>query len=174
MHTSPGPWRSSWSQPSMAVPSAKGSSRSSSAPWNAVAAMSHARVASWSAVGTTEAVTRHRPPGPAGTRAPAIAPPQGAAAARQHFTRLSPYGDGGVVVPAGRGGAVDGVQVPDEPGGSIGITRDRSEEHTSELQSNSFISYAVFCLKKKTNKSATLLTCAGSGPRPGHNHRVSA
>ena len=28
----------------------------------------------------------------------------------------------------------------------------RSEEHTSELQSHSFISYAVFCLKKKTTK----------------------
>src|ERR1051326_9349726 len=27
----------------------------------------------------------------------------------------------------------------------------RSEEHTSELQSHSFISYAVFCLKKKPN-----------------------
>src|ERR1051326_9360669 len=32
-------------------------------------------------------------------------------------------------------------------------TRRRSEEHTSELQSHSFISYAVFCLKKnKHNK----------------------
>ena len=29
---------------------------------------------------------------------------------------------------------------------------DRSEEHTSELQSRPHISYAVFCLKKKTNK----------------------
>src|ERR1051326_7380826 len=29
----------------------------------------------------------------------------------------------------------------------------RSEEHTSELQSHSFISYAVFCLKKKYKKS---------------------
>ena len=29
---------------------------------------------------------------------------------------------------------------------------DRSEEHTSELQSHSFISYAVFCLKKKKKK----------------------
>src|ERR1051326_1059027 len=31
-----------------------------------------------------------------------------------------------------------------------GVSRavDRSEEHTSELQSHSFISYAVFCLKK--------------------------
>ena len=28
----------------------------------------------------------------------------------------------------------------------------RSEEHTSELQSHSFISYAVFCLKKKTKQ----------------------
>src|SRR3546814_5853805 len=30
---------------------------------------------------------------------------------------------------------------------------DRSEEHTSELQSLMRISYAVFCLKKKTNES---------------------
>src|SRR3546814_10241132 len=32
---------------------------------------------------------------------------------------------------------------------------DRSEEHTSELQSLMRISYAVFCLKKKTAKTAT-------------------
>ena len=32
----------------------------------------------------------------------------------------------------------------------------RSEEHTSELQSHSFISYAVFCLKKKTHNSHTI------------------
>src|SRR3546814_9944290 len=31
----------------------------------------------------------------------------------------------------------------------------RSEEHTSELQSLMRISYAVFCLKKKTTKSRT-------------------
>src|SRR3546814_9112099 len=31
-------------------------------------------------------------------------------------------------------------------------TRERSEEHTSELQSLMRISYAVFCLKKKINK----------------------
>ena len=36
------------------------------------------------------------------------------------------------------------------PGCGHGTThRLRSEEHTSELQSHSFISYAVFCLKKK-------------------------
>src|SRR3546814_10587728 len=34
---------------------------------------------------------------------------------------------------------------------SIGRTLIRSEEHTSELQSLMRISYAVFCLKKKTN-----------------------
>ena len=32
-------------------------------------------------------------------------------------------------------------------------TKTRSEEHTSELQSHSFISYAVFCLKKKKKKN---------------------
>src|SRR3546814_9841582 len=32
----------------------------------------------------------------------------------------------------------------------------RSEEHTSELQSLMRISYAVFCLKKKTNKVKTI------------------
>ena len=32
------------------------------------------------------------------------------------------------------------------------LSTSRSEEHTSELQLHSFISYAVFCLKKKINK----------------------
>src|SRR3546814_6492024 len=36
--------------------------------------------------------------------------------------------------------------------GDLGDAVDRSEEHTSELQSLMRISYAVFCLKKKTNK----------------------
>src|SRR3546814_10711522 len=44
-----------------------------------------------------------------------------------------------------------------------GARRPRSEEHTSELQSLMRISYAVFCLKKKTkkqtkNKTLTTLT----------------
>src|SRR3546814_2436938 len=34
---------------------------------------------------------------------------------------------------------------------------ERSEEHTSELQSLMRISYAVFCLKKKTNKHKTCI-----------------
>src|SRR3546814_1910665 len=36
--------------------------------------------------------------------------------------------------------------------------RDRSEEHTSELQSHMRISYAVFCLKKKKPSTYKLLT----------------
>src|SRR3546814_13408074 len=35
-------------------------------------------------------------------------------------------------------------------------TFERSEEHTSELQSLMRISYAVFCLKKKNNRTAVL------------------
>src|SRR6056300_850013 len=34
---------------------------------------------------------------------------------------------------------------------------ERSEEHTSELQSHSEISYAVFCLKKKKDRKSTRL-----------------
>src|SRR5213595_3417162 len=37
--------------------------------------------------------------------------------------------------------------------------RFRSEEHTSELQSPSVISYAVFCLKKKKNLICITLVC---------------
>src|SRR3546814_3277358 len=48
-------------------------------------------------------------------------------------------------------------QSSDGVSGSFDITKDngramRSEEHTSELQSLMRISYAVFCLKKKTYK----------------------
>src|SRR3546814_5533426 len=38
-------------------------------------------------------------------------------------------------------------------GDKLGAPAARSEEHTSELQSLMRISYAVFCLKKKKNKS---------------------
>src|SRR3546814_6260108 len=49
------------------------------------------------------------------------------------------------------------MNVKDAPPPSTGAPRrangGRSEEHTSELQSLMRISYAVFCLKKKTNHS---------------------
>src|SRR3546814_8508640 len=37
-------------------------------------------------------------------------------------------------------------------------TGEKSEEHTSELQSLMRISYAVFCLKKKNNKTQSINT----------------
>src|SRR3546814_3247735 len=44
-----------------------------------------------------------------------------------------------------------GVAAPDSPRVLAALERcQRSEEHTSELQSLMRISYAVFCLKKKT------------------------
>src|SRR3546814_976295 len=45
-----------------------------------------------------------------------------------------------------------GIGLPDE---HQRIARARSEEHTSELQSLMRISYAVFCLKKKTQNQQT-------------------
>src|SRR3546814_6822457 len=57
-------------------------------------------------------------------------------------------------------GAVEFARVPADLTGKLGrydmpvfrLGRLRSEEHTSELQSLMRISYAVFCLKKKTHK----------------------
>src|SRR3546814_7454890 len=49
-------------------------------------------------------------------------------------------------------------------GGGRGARRRRSEEHTSELQSLMRISYAVFCLKKKTTKTYKhTMTTSNSG-----------
>src|SRR3546814_2688530 len=46
------------------------------------------------------------------------------------------------------------VGLPDAGNGDRGVLQDqRSEEHTSELQSLMRISYAVFCLKKKKSIS---------------------
>src|SRR3546814_3326494 len=42
--------------------------------------------------------------------------------------------------------------------GTARLGRDRSEEHTSELQSLMRISYAVFCLKKKKTKKQKIQT----------------
>src|SRR3546814_6591911 len=60
--------------------------------------------------------------------------------------------------PVGEGGEapLDEVAHPGRAGGQhrrpqlgVEVVEDRSEEHTSELQSLMRISYAVFCLKKK-------------------------
>src|SRR3546814_5736986 len=48
----------------------------------------------------------------------------------------------------------------------FGVTQiDRSEEHTSELQSLMRISYAVFCLKKKTRITASTNASHNTGKR---------
>src|SRR3546814_990911 len=55
----------------------------------------------------------------------------------------------------GRGRMLEGDALgPQEIGelAAIVVQDDRSEEHTSELQSLMRISYAVFCLKKKKNR----------------------
>src|SRR3546814_6740321 len=54
---------------------------------------------------------------------------------------------------AGEGGPAGGCQ-GEVLEAAVGLVR--SEEHTSELQSLMRISYAVFCLKKKTNKTRTV------------------
>src|SRR3546814_6484265 len=41
------------------------------------------------------------------------------------------------------------------PDGTVRVLVERSEEHTSELQSLMRISYAVFCLTKKTHNKTT-------------------
>src|SRR3546814_6265972 len=54
------------------------------------------------------------------------------------------------------------------------IIRERSEEHTSELQSLMRISYAVFCLKKKNNNIDTnTQTHKEREPITAHKHTKS-
>src|SRR3546814_1628627 len=62
---------------------------------------------------------------------------------------------------SGRGGRIRARDATDYRGVrtlSACVARDRSEEHTSELQSLMRISYAVFCLKKKKNNTYTSKT----------------
>src|SRR3546814_6918936 len=57
-----------------------------------------------------------------------------------------------VPLPPGLWDALPGRDVPKAVFALIGTEGQRSEEHTSELQSLMRISYAVFCLKKKKQK----------------------
>src|SRR3546814_7532928 len=90
--------------------------------------------------------------GRAGSGGPARRPRRGSWSwARRVIDRDSdlhpPFCRRGLLVGA-NGGAVDHLD-----GAVVG---GRSEEHTSELQSLMRISYAVFCLKKKNNKTNCL------------------
>src|SRR3546814_6559049 len=73
---------------------------------------------------------------------------------RQHAER---YGDEGGEADGDQGkgqGEADALAHQLPHGHAIGVAG-RSEEHTSELQSLMRISYAVFCLKKKTKPYKT-------------------
>src|SRR3546814_8614949 len=67
-------------------------------------------------------------------------------------------------IAGGGNGAIDGAAAALFAAGIAARTKGkvlwclRSEEHTSELQSLMRISYAVFCLKKKTKKTTTNTT----------------
>src|SRR3546814_4110981 len=82
----------------------------------------------------------------------------------QTIYALVPIATPGVTVVARKSNAEPDADPYDRPLATIGDELDamayRSEEHTSELQSLMRISYAVFCLKKKTNMISyiTLLT----------------
>src|SRR3546814_2879634 len=80
----------------------------------------------------------HSAPGPGGGSGRVAAPPS---ARRPEGVRVlrRPRADADPQRDTGRYAAGDGT----------GFTDDRSEEHTSELQSLMRISYAVFCLKNK-------------------------
>src|SRR3546814_7063314 len=65
--------------------------------------------------------------------------------------RSGPAGPGRVALCAGMGARPGCVPDP----GRVGVVGQRSEEHTSELQSLMRNSYAVFCLKKKKKEINT-------------------
>src|SRR3546814_4712190 len=67
------------------------------------------------------------------------------------YTTLFRSWGSGPVPPLTADSAV-GAPEKDDRGGDRDDQRPRSEEHTSELQSLMRISYAVFCLKKKTEQ----------------------
>src|SRR3546814_8660041 len=73
------------------------------------------------------------------------------AAALEHLDAPAALGEQGGEQGAGEAGADDGE------GFRVNVTQvgNRSEEHTSELQSLMRISYAVLCLKKKTTHNTT-------------------
>src|SRR3546814_1781211 len=57
-------------------------------------------------------------------------------------------------------------QKPFVPGRDPGLSKHRSEEHTSELQSLLRISYAVFCLQKKQTRNILANSAMKINSRP--------
>src|SRR3546814_3431352 len=88
----------------------------------------------------------------------------GAAAARGEDRRAQPCRLRRAAAGCARPGAAQAAAVLHlgRPVAAVGtgldVPAERSEEHTSELQSLMRISYAVFCLKKKNKKRSTIET----------------
>src|SRR3546814_1325558 len=77
-------------------------------------------------------------------------------AAMAGFERLAHYGRvAGAVESIVCAAVGQGHQMRNDIVGDLLRVNERSEEHTSELQSLMRISYAVFCLKKKKKKRKT-------------------
>src|SRR3546814_2723221 len=99
---------------------------------------------------------RCRKPRPGEARVPAPARCRGRRGPRKTVQAQERAGSGSAVAfeqlapdqhaPDLVGAGADGIE--------LGVAQDRSEEHTSELQSLMRISYAVFCLKKKKHITA--------------------
>src|SRR3546814_4556931 len=97
-------------------------------------------------MGKTQGIRlRSNPPRSAPTRAMRRTSPETACVAKEGAAALSVAGADSIIVGDGSWSACDSIS-------SLEISPDRSEEHTSELQSLMRTSYAVFCLKKKIIK----------------------
>src|SRR3546814_4948547 len=92
---------------------------------------------------------RHRRAGPQVSMARAPAGAGGASGGRRLFRAAGRRSRGGARYPPAGGGA----WLEDRAASGRSAASQRSEEHTSGLQSLMRISYAVFCLKKKTNRN---------------------
>src|ERR1051326_9402101 len=74
----------------------------------------------------------------------------------------------------GGGHFLDGIEVDAASDGCNDEEQGkRSEEHTSELQSHSFISYAVFCFKEKKQQHETITNRTDHSDRTNRIHARS-
>src|SRR3546814_2954077 len=80
-----------------------------------------------------------------------------------------PFASRTVPLPTLRVGRINSHAAATASSRQPGASADRSEEHTSELQSLMRISYAVFCLKKKTKHTYKQNPQTATTPRLNDN-----